>query len=76
MSSILTPLVKIKVILPPTSALRVQDLDFGTCFLKEHRLWIKQNDGYCMALDNFVRYQLRPAEQVERVIHSIKIEAL
>lgn len=58
---------------PPSSVLRVQDLPEGTCYLKEGQVLIKQECGYSMALDNFVRYQVRGTEQVERVISEVSI---
>ena len=65
--------VKVMVDLPEDCVLRVKHLPEGAVFLKEHRLWIKQDGGYCLALDNFVRYQVRPEEQVERVFDQITI---
>ena len=46
---------------------RVGDLEENTCFLKEDRLWVKQTGGYCLGLDNLVRYQVRPKERVDQV---------
>ena len=64
---------KYNVNLPESDVLRVKDLPQGTCYLKEYRLWIKQECGYSLALDNFVRYQVRSTEQVERVYNEVEI---
>ena len=63
----------ITVVIPTPDVIRVRDLEVGACFLKEERVWIKQLHGYCLALDNFVQYQLRPLEQVERVFTKVEI---
>lgn len=66
---------EITIVIPSSEAsiIRVGDLELGTCFLKEHRLWIKQEGGYCIALDNFVRYAVRLDEQVEKVLSRVQI---
>lgn len=58
---------------PPSCIVRVGDLEIGACFSKEYRVWVKQENGYCIALDNLVRYQVRPLEQVEQIFTSVVI---
>lgn len=64
----------VEIVMPVSGVLRVKDLPEGSCYMKEHRLWIKQESGYSLALDNFVRYQVRPTEQVERRFSKIQIK--
>lgn len=52
---------------------RVSDLPDRAVYEKEGRLWVKQEAGYSMALDNFVRYQVRPTEQVEHVYSQVTV---
>lgn len=54
---------------------RVGDLPLGTCYLKEHQLWIKQEAGYSLNLETFTRYQVRPLEVVEAVFSELRIHA-
>lgn len=61
------------VAVPPHGILRVEELEKGCCFLSEHRLWIKKEHGYCLALDNFVRYQIPPLRVVERAYQRVHI---
>lgn len=65
----------IRLSIPPASSgvVRVGDLEIGTCFLKEHRAYVKQRNGYCLDLKTFECHQVRPLEQVEEVLEKIDI---
>lgn len=67
------PTTEFEVVGIESDILRVGDLPDTTCFLKEERLWIKQQDGYCLALDNFKRYQVRSSERVDKVFSRVRI---
>lgn len=58
---------------PVGDVLRVEDLEEGCCFLKEGQLMVKQETGYCLGLDNFVRHQVRPTEPVDETYRRIHI---
>lgn len=55
--------------------LRVKDLPLGTCFSKEGHLMVKLQGGYCLDLGNFVQYQVRSQEHVERVFDRVTVVA-